>query len=141
MPCIPNGEGFKEGFKNFFVIRFDQAFKHYGTWENKKNTITANETAAEGLGKGAYVQFKGGARVQVKVASSYISLEQAELNLSRELLADKSLEVTKARATANFIRHSDIVKGGLLKLEMSGQPELSRGLAESDQPFSLSQHK
>ncbi|NQX39325.1 alpha-1,2-mannosidase, putative [Pedobacter steynii] len=95
---VNNGEGFKEGFKSFFVLLFDQPFKAYGTWENRKNTINADETAAEGLGKGAYLQFKDGVKVQVKTASSYISMEQAELNLSRELGGDKNLEVTKAKA-------------------------------------------
>jgi predicted alpha-1,2-mannosidase len=95
---VNNGEGFKEGFKSFFVLRFDQPFKAYGTWDNRKNTSNADETAAEGLGKGAYLQFKDGVKVQVKTASSYISMEQAELNLSRELGGDKTLEVTRAKA-------------------------------------------
>jgi predicted alpha-1,2-mannosidase len=95
---VNNGEGFKKGFKNFFVIRFDQPIKSYGTWENKTNTIQENELSAEGDGKGAYVEFKTGSTVQLKVASSYISAEQAELNLSRELGPDKTLEQTKAKA-------------------------------------------
>ena len=40
---------------------------------------------AEGEGKGAYNQFKAGETVQVKVASSYISTEQAELNLQSKI--------------------------------------------------------
>lgn len=95
---VNNGEGFREGWKSFFVIRFDQAIHGYGTWENKTNTIQPNLKAAEGLGKGAYIEFKAGAKVQVKVASSYISAAQAELNLSTELGADKTLEQTKAKA-------------------------------------------
>ena len=95
---VHNGEGFKEGFRNFFVICFDQPFQAYGTWENKSNTVKADSIAAEGPGKGAYLQFKAGATVQVKVASSYISMDQAALNLKTELGADKSLEQTKAKA-------------------------------------------
>lgn len=95
---VNNGEGFKEGWKSFFVIRFDQAILGYGTWENKANTIQPNAKSADGLGKGAYIEFKAGAKVQVKVASSYISAEQAELNLNTELGTDKSLEQTKAKA-------------------------------------------
>ena len=111
---VNNGEGFKEGFKSFFVILFDQPFKAYGTWENKKNTINADEQEAEGEGKGAYLQFKDGVKVQVKTASSYISMEQAELNLSRELGADKSLEVTKAKAAGvwNKSLSKVMVEGG-----------------------------
>jgi predicted alpha-1,2-mannosidase len=97
---VNNGEGFKRGWKSYFVVQFDQPIKAYGTWENKKNTINADSTVAEGLGKGAYIEFKAGAKVQVKTASSYISPEQAELNLKRELGADKTLEQTKANAAA-----------------------------------------
>jgi predicted alpha-1,2-mannosidase len=97
---VNNGEGFKRGWKSYFVVQFDQPIKAYGTWENKKNTINPDSTVAEGLGKGAYIEFKVGAKVQVKTASSYISLDQAELNLKRELGADKTLEQTKANAAA-----------------------------------------
>ncbi|HMI01251.1 MAG TPA: glycoside hydrolase family 92 protein, partial [Pedobacter sp.] len=38
----------------------------------------------------------------------------------------------------NFITHNDINKGGTLKLEMSNKPNMQRGLAEDDKPFSLS---
>src|SRR5690606_8462207 len=75
---VHNGRGFKEGFKSFFVAEFDQPFLDYGTWENRKNTTDARTLEAKGDGKGAYLVFKSGATVQVKVASSYISQEQAE---------------------------------------------------------------
>lgn len=111
---VNNGAGFKEGFRNFFVLLFDQPFKSYGIWENKENTIKAYETEAEGLGRGAYIQFKEGTTVQVKIASSYISMEQAALNLTRELAADKTLEETKAKAAAiwNESLSKVIVEGG-----------------------------
>jgi len=95
---VNNGEGFKPDFRNFFTVYFDQPFKAYGTWENRKNSIQPNELEAEGEGKGAYLEFAAGSTVQVKVASSYISAEQAELNLSRELGKDKKLEQTKENA-------------------------------------------
>ncbi|MES2375745.1 MAG: GH92 family glycosyl hydrolase [Bacteroidota bacterium] len=97
---VNNGAGFKRGWKSYFVIQFDKPIKAYGTWENKKNTINADSTTAEGLGRGAYIEFKAGVKVQVKTASSYISAEQAQLNLDRELSADKTLEQTKANAAA-----------------------------------------
>jgi len=111
---VNNGEGFRKGWKSFFVIYFDQPIQAYGTWENKENTIKADSTTAEGLGKGAYIQFKAGAKVQVKVASSYISMEQAELNLKRELGKDRSLEQTKSTAAAvwNKSLGKVLVEGG-----------------------------
>jgi len=38
----------------------------------------------------------------------------------------------------NFIKHSDIVNGGVLHFEMGNQPALNRGTNEEDRPFSLS---
>ncbi|TKC07981.1 glycoside hydrolase family 92 protein [Pedobacter polaris] len=95
---VNNGEGFKRGWKSYFVIKFDQPIKAFGTWENRTNTVKADSTSAEGLGKGAYIEFKGGVKVQAKIASSYISLAQAELNLTTELGKDKTLEQTKSNA-------------------------------------------
>lgn len=39
--------------------------------------------------------------------------------------------------TKNFITHSDLIKGGILKLEMSNKPNEQRGLSADDKPFSL----
>lgn len=113
---VNNGEGFKEGFKNFFVVKFDQPIKGYGTWENKGNTVQSGATEAEGEGKGAYVEFSAGTQVQVKVASSYISAEQAELNLVRELGKDKTVEQTKANA-------GKVWEQSLGKIEVEGGSE------------------
>nr|WP_068887557.1 GH92 family glycosyl hydrolase [Pedobacter panaciterrae] len=40
--------------------------------------------------------------------------------------------------TKNYITHSDITNGGVLKFEMSNKPNLQRGLSGDDKPFSLS---
>jgi len=102
---VNNGHGFQRGWKNHFVLYFDQPFTAYGTWENEKNQINAGNKKAEGKGRGAYIEFKPGVKVQVKVASSYISPEQAQLTLQKELGADKSLEVTKAKAEKVWNQH------------------------------------
>jgi len=111
---VSNGQGFRNNWKSYFVVYFDQPIKSYGTWENRNNTISADTLSAEGRGKGAYIEFEAGAKVQVKTASSYISMEQAELNLQRELGADKTLEQTKANAAAvwNKSLGKIVVEGG-----------------------------
>jgi predicted alpha-1,2-mannosidase len=38
----------------------------------------------------------------------------------------------------NWLRHADIVNGGVLVLEMGRHPATSRGTGEADRPFSLS---
>ncbi|MDQ3277298.1 MAG: GH92 family glycosyl hydrolase [Bacteroidota bacterium] len=91
--------------KSYFEIHFDKPFKSYGTWENRKNTIQPNQAEGEGDGIGAYLQFKDGETVQVKVASSYISQDQAEVTLQTELGTHKSLEKTKAAAADVWNKH------------------------------------
>ncbi|MBN9301248.1 MULTISPECIES: GH92 family glycosyl hydrolase [Dysgonomonas] len=96
---ITNSSGrLSQDFKNYFVIVFDKPIIAYGTWDNKSKDIKSGNNGDAGKGIGAYVQFASGTTVQVKVASSYISLEQAELNLSKELGGYKKLEDTKNAA-------------------------------------------
>jgi len=116
---VNNGRGFKPGFKSFFVMYFDQPIKKFGTWENRKQTVHADSTTAEGLGKGAWLEFAAGSTVQVKVASSYISAAQAELNLSRELGAAKKLEQTQAKAAA-------VWNASLGKIQVEGGTEADK---------------
>ena len=40
--------------------------------------------------------------------------------------------------TKNYLRHSDLLKGGRLTFDMSGKPNLQRGTAEDDRPYSFS---
>lgn len=96
---ITNSSGrLSQDFKNYFVIVFDKPIIAYGTWDNKSKDIKGGNNGDAGKGIGAYVQFASGTTVQVKVASSYISPEQAELNLSKELGGYKKLEDTKNAA-------------------------------------------
>jgi predicted alpha-1,2-mannosidase len=73
-----------QNFRNYFEITFDKPFKSYGTWENRHNTINTGNAEAEGEGAGAYIEFSE-KQVEAKVASSYISPEQATLTLQQEL--------------------------------------------------------
>ena len=70
-----------ETFKCYFVIKFDKRFTPSPLGEKGEVAL----------------RFPAGSVVQAKAASSYISYEQAELNLQRELGADKTLESTKRR--------------------------------------------
>ncbi|MBN2064762.1 MAG: glycoside hydrolase family 92 protein, partial [Sedimentisphaerales bacterium] len=90
--------GRKPNFFNHFVLEFDQPVISYGTWENRDNTIEPGALSRQGRGAGAYLEFAPGTAVQVKVASSYISPEQAQLNLDRELGGHVDLEATRAAA-------------------------------------------
>ncbi len=92
-----NSRGVPDNFKNYFVLFFNKPFDaaygwHDSTLVKDSLTITANHA-------GAIVAFKTlrGEQVSVKVASSFISYEQAELNAQREL-GDHSFEETKEAA-------------------------------------------
>jgi predicted alpha-1,2-mannosidase len=87
-----------QGFKNYFVITFDKPFADYGVWENKKNQLSPKSLTGEGEGVGAYLKFKDGETVQAKVASSYISPEQAELTLQTELGQYRTFDDTRKAA-------------------------------------------
>jgi predicted alpha-1,2-mannosidase len=87
-----------QGFKNYFVITFDKPFADYGTWENKKDKLSPKNLSGEGDGIGAYLKFKEGETVQAKVASSYISPEQAELTLQTELGKYRGFDDTRKAA-------------------------------------------
>ncbi|HTN19656.1 MAG TPA: GH92 family glycosyl hydrolase [Pelobium sp.] len=95
---VNNGRFVPENFRSYFVLEFDQDFVSYGTWENVKGEIKAGNTSDFGKGVGAYFEFKKGAKLQVKMASSYINPQQAQLNLNQELSKYKKLEQTKAAA-------------------------------------------
>lgn len=82
---VNNARWVPQSFRNYFEITFDKPFKAYGTWENKQNTVKANESEAAGEGVGAYIDFGNARQIEAKVASSYISAEQATLTLQREV--------------------------------------------------------
>ena len=77
-----NSGGVPANFKNYFVMVFDQPFASARVWKGKELKEGALELQADHVG--ALLQFKAdapGARVHVRVASSFISPEQAERNL------------------------------------------------------------
>jgi predicted alpha-1,2-mannosidase len=100
--CRNNNDGVPENFHNYFVAVFDKDFKWKHTWKDNWK-LKENSTYSEGDHVGAIIGFetKLGEEVHVKVASSFISLEQAELNLSREI-GNKSFETVKKEAKASW---------------------------------------
>ena len=111
---VHNGAFSPKTHKNYFIIQFDKPFVSYGTWENRKNTIQKNNLSREGEGIGAYVQFAKVSKVQAKVSTSYISPEQAEVTMTRELGKHSSVEVTKQAAADvwNQLLNRVLVEGG-----------------------------
>ena len=75
-PPLPN-------FKGYFIIQYDKPFESWGTTDSGK--MMPGSTMYISKACGAWVSFaKGTDTVQAKVATSFISLEQARKNLDLE---------------------------------------------------------
>jgi len=96
--CRNNSGGVPDNFHNYFVAEFDKDFTVSHTWTDEW-TLQPNTVEAEGEHVGAIIGFatERGEEVTVKVASSFISPEQAQLNLDREIGAE-TFDQTQQRA-------------------------------------------
>ncbi len=99
-------------FKNYFVIQFDKPFSDVNTWEGDQLAKGQAEMKADHAGAIVGFDTKDGAVVHAKVASSFISFDQAQLNLDREIAKD-DFETTKQNAR-------DLWNEKLGRLEVSG---------------------
>ncbi len=88
-----NSGGVPENFKNWFVMVFDKPFASSVTVQD---SVFANQLEMTANHAGAIVSFKTrrGEKVCARVASSFISLEQAEQNLNE--IGKRSLQQVKA---------------------------------------------
>jgi predicted alpha-1,2-mannosidase len=82
--CRNNHGGVPENFYNYFVAVFDHDFVSTNSWHG--DTLRLNGLEEKGDHSGAVLGFKTqrGEKINVRVASSFISQEQALLNLTRE---------------------------------------------------------
>lgn len=77
-----NSGGVPDNFKNYFVITFDRPFSYKAAV--KSGTVSKDELEIQDNHAGAVVGFsslKRGEKVIARIASSFISFEQAEINL------------------------------------------------------------
>jgi predicted alpha-1,2-mannosidase len=93
-----NHGGVPDNFHNYFVAVFDKDFEVSRTWTDEYQ-LTEEAMQSEGEHVGAIIGFKTkrGEKVSVKIASSFISLEQAQLNLTREIGQD-NFDTTREKA-------------------------------------------
>jgi len=108
-----NSGGVTPDFKNYFVIQFQKEFETFYTWHD--SVLQKGGKELQQPHTGAVIHFKTakGEKVNAKVASSFISFEQAELNLTREL-ANQNFEATKTAAKQkwNEVLSKVLVEGG-----------------------------
>jgi predicted alpha-1,2-mannosidase len=80
-----NSGGVPENFANYFVAVFDKEFEQTGTWLDGELMLDVNEAESDHVGAVLRFETSSGESVEARVASSFISIEQAELNLAREI--------------------------------------------------------
>ncbi len=95
-----NSGGVPENFKNYFVIIFDKPFSYYSTV--KDGEIVIGEKQFEGKHAGAIIGFStsNNEKVHARIASSFISEEQAMLNLKE--LGNASFDEIAAKGKARW---------------------------------------
>ena len=97
--CRNNAGGVPANFHNWFVAVFDKDFTATHTWHG--DTLNLNNLEEESNHVGAVLRFKTkkGEKINVRIASSFISPEQAMVNLEREI-AGKDFETVKSDGKA-----------------------------------------
>lgn len=88
-----NSGGVPRNFKNYFVIEFDKPFTFNKVWADYHTVEKHLELQSNHVGAAIGFSTKKGEQVHAKVASSFISPEQAELNLKE--IGKKTFEQTK----------------------------------------------
>ncbi|MBN1388289.1 MAG: GH92 family glycosyl hydrolase [Bacteroidales bacterium] len=101
--CRNNSGGVPDNFHNYFVVEFDRDFDYAHTWLN--NELQVDVLEAEGYHAGAIIGFKTKKDeiVNARVASSFISPEQAVINLENEI-GTKSFDAVMHEAKEKWNR-------------------------------------
>ena len=98
-----NSGGVPRNFRNWFVIEFDKPFDNQLVWAGYDPVKNHLELESNHVGAVVGFKTKRGETVHAKVASSFISLEQAEQNMKE--IGDRTFEQVKeaGRATWNDV--------------------------------------
>lgn len=138
-----NSGGVPDNFRNYFVVEFDKPITYTATFSNDVEPANRDERVAaehyslkenaleqEGFHTGAVVGFKTakGEKVHARVASSFISPEQAELNLKELGDDDFDTLVNKGRDAWNDMLGRIEVEGGDLDQNRTFYSNLYRSL-------------
>ena len=62
-------------------------------------------------------------------------------NNSKKNFYVNSMNVNGTDYTKNYLRHEELFKGGIIKVDMSNQPNMNRGTKEEDMPYSFSKEQ
>ncbi|HEY8935747.1 MAG TPA: GH92 family glycosyl hydrolase, partial [Cyclobacteriaceae bacterium] len=103
-----NSGGVPDNFKNYFVIYFSKPFTFKSTWKEKELVKNSLELNDEHVGAVVGFKTKKGEKVLMRVASSFISTEQAEQNLKE--IGNDDFETVKQKAKAAWNKELSRIK-------------------------------
>ena len=106
-----NSGGVAPNFKNFFVVQLDKPFAEGELWSDTMQVKGESELSAAHVTASLRFETKRGEVVHARVASSFISIEQAEINL-KELGKDSFDQVCQ--------KGKEIWNKGLSSVEVEG---------------------
>ena len=99
-------------FKGYFVVQFRQAPQNAGTYGLEKEDASAS--------RGAFAEFRPGELVEVRVGTSFVSVDQARANLRHEI-PDWNFDAVRAKLHSAWAE-----KLGRLELEGATDRERTR---------------
>lgn len=104
-----NHGGVPENFKNYFIITYSKDFEEAYSVEN--GSITPGKLISTCDHAGLILRFKTDSKekIDLKIASSFISREQAELNLKREI-GEKSFMQVRQEAKMSWNKYLKRIK-------------------------------
>ena len=123
-----NSGGVPANFKNYFVVVFDQPFTTSHVYDDGLEAVGTQELAAGHAGAAVTFRTKKGEAVQARVASSFISAEQAERNLQEIGNDDFEAIKTKGRAAWNQALGRAEIEGGSMDQQRTFYSCLYRSL-------------
>ncbi|KAK3655231.1 hypothetical protein LTR56_003653 [Elasticomyces elasticus] len=95
-------------FSGYFISRYSQPFASFGVTQG--GNISVGETSGSGENLGAYVKFSEDiARVEVRTAVSFVSVEQARRNLDLEISDNITFEQTLQSLKQTWLEKLDRV--------------------------------
>ena len=109
-----NSGGVPDNFKNYFVIVFDKPLTYLATFTDSTLHQNALEQTANHTGAVVGFKTKKGEIVHARVASSFISFDQAERNLNELGNDNFDAVTTKGKAEWNKVLSKIKVEGGNL---------------------------
>ena len=109
-----NSGGVPKNFRNYFVIVFDRPFNSIRTWKDDGLSDSAELTNKHVGAVAGFTGLRRGDVVNARVASSFISIDQAEQNLKEIGGDDFEALVRKDRAIWNKTLGRVAVEGGTI---------------------------